>query len=61
MFTQMKSVVGDIGEMKIPLKPNARHVKHQTYRLYPKYKQKVNVELDRMLEERIIKRIEVLN
>ena len=57
----MKSVVGDIGEMKTPLKPNARHVKHQTYRLYPKYKQKVNAELDRMLEEIIIKRIEVLN
>ena len=26
-FTEMKGIVGDLGEMKIPLKPDAKYVK----------------------------------
>jgi hypothetical protein len=44
--------------MKIPLKPDAIPVKQRPYRLNPKYKQKVRIELDRMLEEGIIKPVE---
>jgi hypothetical protein len=46
----MKGIKGPMGEMRIPLKPYARPVKHRTYRLNPKYKEKVKIELDRMLE-----------
>jgi hypothetical protein len=54
-FTDMKGIKGPMGEMKIPLKPDARPVKQRPYRLNPKYKQKVKIELDRMLEARIMK------
>jgi hypothetical protein len=37
-FTDMKGIKGPIGEMKIPLKPDARPVKKRPYRLNPKYK-----------------------
>ena len=47
-----------MGEMKIPLKPDVRPVRERPYRLNPKYKHKVNIELDRMLEEGIIEPIE---
>jgi hypothetical protein len=40
--------------MRIPLKPYARPVKHRPYRLNPKYKEKVKIELDRMMEAWII-------
>ena len=49
-FSEMKGIVGDLGEMKIPLKPNAKHFKQRTYRLNPRYKEKVKVELDHMLD-----------
>jgi hypothetical protein len=49
-FTNMSEIKGPMGEMKIPLKPNERPVKQRPYRLNPKYKQKFNIELDRMLE-----------
>jgi hypothetical protein len=54
----MKGIKGPMGEMKIPLKPDARPVKQRPYRLNPKYKQKVKIELDRMLEAGIIEPIE---
>ena len=54
----MKGIVGDLGEMKIPLKPDARPVKHCPYRLNPCYKEKLKDELDRMLEAGIIEPIE---
>ena len=57
-FTDMKGIKGPMGEMKIPLKPDARPIKHIPYRLNPKYKQKVKIELDKMLEEGIIEPIE---
>ena len=56
----MKGVVGDSGEMKIPLKPDTRIVKQLPYRLNPCYKEKVKEELDRMLEARIIEPVEEL-
>jgi hypothetical protein len=56
-FTDMKGNKGPLGEMKIPLKPYARPVKQRPYRLDPKYKQKVRIELDRMLEAGIIEPI----
>jgi hypothetical protein len=39
-FTDMKGIKGPMGEMKIPLKPDARPVKQRPYRLNPKYKKK---------------------
>jgi hypothetical protein len=57
-FTNMNDIKGPMGEIKIPLKPNARPVKQKPYRLNPKYKQKVRIELDRMLEARIIEPVE---
>jgi hypothetical protein len=44
--------------MRIPLKPDARPVKQRPYRLNPKYKGKVNIELDKMLELGIIELVE---
>jgi hypothetical protein len=57
-FTDMKGIKGPMGEMKIPLKPDARPVKQRPYRLNPKYKEKVKIELDRMLEAGIIEPVE---
>jgi hypothetical protein len=47
-----------MGDMRIHLKPDARLVKHRPYKLNPKYKEKVKIELDRMLETRIIEPVE---
>jgi hypothetical protein len=57
-FTNMKGIKGPMGEMKIPLKSYARHVKQRPYRLNPKYKHKVKIELDRMLEAGIMEPVE---
>jgi hypothetical protein len=54
----MKGIKGPMREMKIPLKSDARPVKQRPYRLNPKYKQKVKIELDRMLEAGIIELVE---
>jgi hypothetical protein len=40
-FTKMKGIAGELGEMKIPLKLEARPVKKRPYRLNPMYKKKV--------------------
>jgi hypothetical protein len=53
----MKGIKGPIGEMRIPLKLEAKPVKKIPYRLNPKYKEKVKIELDRILEEGIIEPI----
>jgi hypothetical protein len=53
-FIEMKGIAGELGEMKIPLKPEAIFVRQQPYRLNPIYKQKVKAEIDRMLEAGII-------
>jgi hypothetical protein len=46
----MKGIKGHMGEMNISLNPDTRLVKQRPYRLNPKYKEKVKIELDRMLE-----------
>jgi hypothetical protein len=40
--------------MNIPLKPEAKPLRQRTYRLNPKYKEKVKADLDRMIEASII-------
>jgi hypothetical protein len=57
-FTEMKGIKGPMGEMRIPLKPCAKPDKQRPYRLNPKYKEKVKIELDRMLEVGIIEPVE---
>ncbi len=50
-FTELKGITGDLGVMKITLKANAKLVKQRPYRLNPKYKEKVCLELDKMLAQ----------
>ena len=53
-FTEMKGIVGDLGEMKIPLKLDGNPVKKRPYRLNRRHKEKVKVELEIMLDMGII-------
>ncbi len=57
-FSKMKGILGEIGVMKIPLKAYAKPVKQRSYRLNPKYKEKVRMELDKMLTVGIIEPVE---
>jgi hypothetical protein len=57
-FSNMKGIVGDLGEIKIPLKPGAKPVQQRPYKLNMKYKKKVKVEIDRMLDIGIIEPME---
>jgi hypothetical protein len=57
-FTDMKGIKGPMGEMRITLKPDVKPVKKIPYRLNPKYKEKVKIEFDRMLEAGIIEPVE---
>jgi hypothetical protein len=50
----MKGIDGELGYLKIPLKPYANQVRQRPYRLNPKYKDKVKVEIGKMLEAGII-------
>ena len=52
-LSEMKGILGDIGVLKIPLKPDAKPVKQRPYRLNPKYKEKVRMKLEKMLATRI--------
>jgi hypothetical protein len=54
----MKGIAGDLGEMKIPLKPSAKPMRQRLYRLNPKYKEKLKIELDRMFNVGIIEMVE---
>jgi hypothetical protein len=54
----MKGIARELGEMKIPLRPEARPIRQRPYRLNPIYKQKVKDEIDRMLEADIIEPVE---
>ena len=45
----MRGIVGDLGVMKIPLKFDAKLFKQRPYRLNPKYKDKVKLDLDKMI------------
>ena len=53
-FSEMKGILGNLGEMKIPLKPDVKPVRQRPYRLNPRHKEKVKDELDRMLDAGII-------
>ena len=54
----MKGILGDLGVIKIPLKPDAKPVKQRPYRLNLKYKAKVKEELDKMIAAGIIEPVE---
>jgi hypothetical protein len=54
----MKGIKGPMGEMRIPLKLGVNPVKQRPYKLNPKYKEKVKIDLDRMLEAGIIEPVE---
>jgi hypothetical protein len=54
----MKGIKRPMGEMRIPLKPDVKTFKKIPYRLDPKYKEKVNIELDIILEVGIIEPVE---
>jgi len=57
-FTEMKGIAGDMGDMKIPLKPNSKPMGHHPYRLNPRYKEKVQLEIAKLLEAGIIESVE---
>jgi hypothetical protein len=57
-FTDMKGIKGPMGEMRITLKLDVNLVKQRPYRFNLKYKEKVKIELDRMLEAGIIEPVE---
>ena len=42
-FTKMKGIAGELGEMTIPLKQDAKPVRQRPYRLNPRYKEKVKL------------------
>jgi hypothetical protein len=56
----MKGIKGPMGEMRTPLKPGVKPFKQRPYILNPKYKEKVKIELDKMLEVGIIEPVEEL-
>ena len=56
----MKGILGDLGEMNIPLKPNEKPICQRLYRLNPRYKDHVKDEIDKMLDVGIIEPIEEL-
>ena len=57
-ITDLKGITGNLGMMNITLKPDAKPVKQRPYRLNSKYKEKVHVELDKMLTTKIIEPVE---
>jgi hypothetical protein len=57
-FKEMKGIVGELGEMNIPLICEARPIKQRPYRLNPIYKKKFKAKIDRMLEARTIELVE---
>ncbi len=57
-FSEMRGIIGDIEVMKIPLKHDAKPIKKRPYRLNSKYKEKVRMELDKMLTVGIIEPVE---
>lgn len=57
-FMDFKGIIKDLGIMKITLKLNVNPVKKRIYHLNPKYKEKVHVELEKMLAVGIIELME---
>jgi len=60
-FSDLKGIVGDLGVMKITLKPNVKPVKKRPYQLNPKYKENVRQEIDKMLDVGIIEPVKESN
>jgi len=54
----LKGIIGDLGATNITLKPDEKLVKQRPYRLNLKYKEKVHLELDKMLMAGIIEPVE---
>jgi hypothetical protein len=48
-FSKLKGIKGVVGEIKIDLKLDSRHVKHRPYCLNPRIKYKVKKEVEKML------------
>ena len=59
-FYEMKGILGNLEEMKIPLKPDAKLVMLRPYHLNLRYKKRVKVELDRTLDDGMIEPFEQL-
>jgi hypothetical protein len=57
-FIEMKGIAGELGEMNIPLRYEARPIRQEPYILNPIYKQKLKAQIDRMLEAGIIELVE---
>ena len=57
-FFEMKGILGDLGEMKILLKPEAKPVRQRPYKLNLWYKDCVKTKIDRMLNVGIIEPVE---
>ena len=60
-FTDLKGIIGDLGMMKITLKPDMKPVKQRPSHINLKYKEKVRLELEKMLAESIIDPMEESN
>jgi len=53
-FTEIKGIKGELGEMRIELKPDAKPIKRRSYRLNPRIKERVKEEINKMLAARLI-------
>jgi hypothetical protein len=53
-FSKIKGVKGDLGEMKIEINPDFKSVKHRSYFMNPRFKEKVKKEIGRMLATTLI-------
>ena len=47
--SDLKGIIGDLGVMRIMLKRDMKPTKERPYRLNPKYKERVRLELDKIL------------
>lgn len=60
-FMDLKGIIRDLRVMKITLKPDTKRVKQRPSFLNPKYKEKVRLELDKILVAGIIEPVEESN
>ena len=54
IFLEIKVIVCDIVEIKIPLNPDVKPTKQWLYRINLRYKEKFNIELDIILDAGIV-------
>lgn len=57
-FTNRKWIIRDLGVMRITLKPNVTLVNQRPYHLNLNYKEKVPLDLDKILTAGIIEHVE---